>query len=127
MDVREKLVELLCVITCPNTICNFCEHFQNKGACDRHKKEVIADHLINNGVTVQEWIPASEPPKKITNKVIVLCKNGYRGFGHYEDYKGKQTWYNLESGNHFTDWDLADCESYEVTHWQPLPQPPKGE
>ena len=79
------------------------------------------------GVTVQEWIPASEPPKKITNKVIVLCKNGYRGFGHYEDYKCKQTWYNLESGKPFTDWDLEDCESYEVTHWQPMPQPPKGE
>ena len=63
MDVREKLVELLGVITCSNTICNFCEHFQNKSACERHKKEVIADHLITNGVTAQEWIPASEPPK----------------------------------------------------------------
>ena len=85
----------------------------------------FADHLISHGVTVQEWIPASEPPKKITNKVIVLCKNGYRGFGHYEDYKGKQTWYNLESGKPFTDWDLEDCESYKVTHWMPLPEPPK--
>ena len=144
MDVREKLVELV------------------KRAITDWKhgdvSEMIADHLIANGVTVQEnvkisdeflkqlknapimicksepsivtvqeWIPASEPPKKITNKVIVLCKNGYRGFGHYEDYKGKQTWYNLESGKPFTDWDLEDCESYEVTHWQPLPQPPKGE
>ena len=54
MDVREKLVELLGVITCSNTICNFCEHFQNKSACERHKKDVIADHLIANGVTVQE-------------------------------------------------------------------------
>ena len=114
MDVREKLVELLRNSPHLDTIsdCTF---------------EQGADWLIANGVTVQEWIPASEPPKKITNKVIVLCKNGYRGFGHYEDYKGKQTWYNLESGKPFTDWDLEDCESYEVTHWQPLPQPPKGE
>ena len=112
MDVREKLVELL------DTNC---------GYVDEVEAEVLADYLIANGVTVQEWVPASDPPKKITNKVIVLCKNGYRGFGHYEDYKGKQTWYNLESGKPFTDWDLEDCESYEVTHWQPLPQPPKGE
>ena len=115
MDVREKLVELLT------------EFY----GCDPMYYGVdalaITQHLISHGVTVQEWIPASEPPKKITNKVIVLCKNGYRGFGHYEDYKGKQTWYNLESGKPFTDWDLEDCESYEVTHWQPLPQPPKGE
>ena len=108
MDVREKLIELLKQIKYVSV-------------------ENAANILIANGVTVQEWIPASEPPKKITNKVIVLCKNGYRGFGHYEDYKGKQTWYNLESGKPFTDWDLEDCESYEVTHWQPLPQPPKGE
>ena len=115
MDVREKLVELLT------------EFY----GCDPMYYDVdalaISQHLIAHGVTVQEWIPASEPPKKITNKVIVLCKNGYRGFGHYEDYKGKQTWYNLESGKPFTDWDLEDCESYEVTHWMPIPQPPKGE
>ena len=111
MDVMEKLVELI----------------ESARCCGSNTSEEIAENLIDHGVTVQEWIPASEPPKKITNKVTVLCKNGYRGFGHYEDYKGKQTWYNLESGKPFTDWDLEDCESYEVTHWQPLPQPPKGE
>ena len=114
-DVREKLVELLT------------EFY----GCDPMYYDVdalaIAQYLIAHGVTVQEWIPASEPPKKITNKVIVLCKNGYIGYGHYEDYKGERTWYNLESGKPFTDWDLEDCESYEVTHWMPLPQPPKGE
>ena len=114
MDVREKLVELMIEAKKADTE-------------DAPFSEFLADFMIANGVTVQEWIPASEPPKKITNKVIVLCKNGYRGFGHYEDYNGKQTWYNLESGNPFTDWDLEDCESYEVTHWMPMPEPPKGE
>ena len=108
MDVREKLVEMI-------------ESARYWGS---NTSGEIAENLIKNGVTVQEWIPASEPPKKITNKVIVLCKNGYRGFGHYEDYKGKQTWYNLESSKPFADWDLEDCESYEVTHWMPLPEPP---
>ena len=111
MDIREKLIELLDRFV-------YDEWYSN---------DDIADKLISNGVTVQEWIPASEPPKKITNKVIVLCKNGYMGYGHYEDYKGERTWYNLESGKPFTDWDLEDCESYEVTHWMPLPEPPKGE
>ena len=113
MDVREKLVELLDIIIQPG----------------QRTLGDIADYLISNGVTVQEWIPVSEPPKKITNKVIVLCKNGYMGFGHYEDYKGDRAWYNLENGKPFIDWDLEDCESYEVTHWMPmpLPNPPKGE
>ena len=123
MDVREKLVELL------NEIIDggFKRHNYLYESGEQLNNDDIASSLIENGVTVQEWVPASEPPKKITNKVIVLCKNGYRGFGHYEDYKGKQTWYNLESGKPFTDWDLEDCESYEVTHWQPMPHPPKGE
>ncbi len=117
MDVREKLIELIAKAKyiCAN---DYSDHTED---------EYIADTLLDNGVTVQEWISASEPPKKITNKVIVLCKNGYRGFGHYEDYKGERIWYNLESGKPFTDWDLVDCESYEVTHWMPMPEPPKGE
>ena len=119
MDVREKLVELL-----KSVLPNFRNNMAYWGEKPIYE---FADCLLANGTTVQEWIPASEPPKKITNKVIVLCKNGYRGFGHYEDYKGKQTWYNLESCKPFTDWDLEDCESYKVTHWMPLPKPPKGE
>ena len=128
MDVRKKLVELIAQKVC-DTWSESCDQWlpHDCGKCyanDCHISE-IADHLISNGVTAQEWIPAGEPPKKITNKVIVLCKNGYMGYGHYEDYKGERTWYNLESGKPFTDFDLEGCESYEVTHWMPLPKPPK--
>ena len=112
MDVREKLVELMI-------------EAKKADPEDAPFSEFLADFMIANGVTVQEWISASEPPKKITNKVIVLCKNGYIGYGHYEDYKGERTWYNLESGKPFTDWDLEDCESYEVTHWMPMPLAPE--
>ena len=47
MDVREKLVGLLDIIIQPGQI----------------TLGDIADYLISNGVTVQEWISASEPPK----------------------------------------------------------------
>jgi hypothetical protein len=111
-NTREKLIELL--QSSPADIMG------------NHGVGAMADHLIANGVTVQKWIPVTERlPKKITNKVVVLCENGYRGFGHYEDYKGKQTWYNLESDKPFTDWDYGEEDSYKVTHWMPLPQPPK--
>ena len=89
--------------------------------------ENMADHLIANGVTVKKWIPVTERlPKSIANKVITLSENGYVGFGHYQNYKGRQIWYNLESDEPFTAWNHDDY-SYEVTHWMPLPQPPKGE
>lgn len=107
MDIREKLVELL------------------RPYC-AYGSSVVAKHLIANGVTVQQWIPASEPPKSIVNKVIVLCKNGYRGLGHYEKEGDVGVWYNLETQEPFTNWDLDDCESYEVTHWMPLPEGRKG-
>lgn len=117
MDVREKLVELLGVITCSNTICNFCEHFQNKSACERHKKEVIADHLITNGVTVQEWISVDDmlPGEKVN--CIVYYKHTYCD---NDDY-----W---AIGICFYDGEKfrIGC-AYKVTHWMPLPQPPKGE
>lgn len=77
---------------------------------------------------MSEWISVKDRlPEKIANKVIVCCKNGYVGFGHYEKFNGFQTWYNLESQKPFTDWDLKNCETYEVTHWMPLPQPPEEE
>ena len=101
------------------------EHNYNVAVSFNENQAKYIESLGFNGGVVQEWISASEPPKKITNKVIVLCKNGYMGYGHYEDYKGERTWYNLESGKPFTDWDLEDCESYEVTHWMPLPPAPE--
>ncbi len=57
MDVREKLVDLL--REAPYNI------FGNKlGNCYFDScLELIADHLIANGVTIQEWISVKEPPK----------------------------------------------------------------
>ena len=127
MNVKEKLVELLGRVQQMGVIYKENQMDERYPTIEQIRNTEVAARLIAYGVTVQEWISASEPPKKITNKVIVLCKNGYRGYGHYEDYKGERTWYNLESGKPFTDWDLEDCESYEVTHWMPMPQPPKGE
>ena len=49
MDVREKLVELL-----DNAII---DSDDNYGFPNRNQ---VADHLIANGVTVQEWIPVNE-------------------------------------------------------------------
>ena len=69
MADREKLIELLSVNTCPNAICNFCEHFKKGSACEKHKKEVIADHLISNGVTVRErgrWVLGNVEPGYLT-------------------------------------------------------------
>lgn len=85
------------------------------GGCARHWASLIADHLIANGVTVQEWIPASEPPKE-PGEYIVAQKHW--SDGHLETKKGK--WNGVE-------WLVDGRESIRVAYWMPLPEPPKGE
>ena len=118
---REKLIELISGFT--------------KGAYVECRADSLVEHLLANGVTFatdtnvgSKWISVEDRlPKKVTNKVLVYCKNGYIGFGHYEDFRGVKDWYNLESGKLFREWDLEGCETYEATHWMPLPKAPKGE
>ena len=100
MDVREKLVELLDIIIQPG----------------QRTLGDIADHLIANGVTVQEWISVKDRlPENIANRVLVVCERSNGVFyAHYE----KPFWINLETDKPFIS---------TVTHWMPLPKPPKGE
>lgn len=76
---------------------------------------------------VNRWIPCYEKlPESVGNKVIVFCigdepNTNYVGFGHYDNYPHIEEWYNLETGFPFADLGLV------VTHWMPLPEPPKSE
>lgn len=62
MDIREKLVELFrernshYVVFCDDCFKDTSEEFNSR-------LYGLADHLLANGVTVQEWIPVTEPPK----------------------------------------------------------------
>ena len=103
---REKLIELLSQV-------------QYLGGLE----EKVADHLIANGVTVQQWIPVTERlPDSMANRVLACDKSGRVFFTHYEDYRGVDLWYDLST---FSDRSVE--EAYDVTHWMPLPEAPKGE
>ena len=110
MDVREKLVELI-------------KDGIRKGLRARRDErldysfEDVADHLIANGVTVQEWISVNDrlPEEKVN--CIVYYKHAYCD---NDDY-----W---AIGICFYDGEKFQMDlSYKVTHWQYLPNPPKGE
>ena len=109
MDVREKLVEILKQAP-----------FEGKVLDEwwwEEKIRRIADHLISNGVTVQEWISVEDrlPEEKVN--CIVHYKHAYCD---NDDY-----W---AIGICFYDGEKFQMDlSYKVTHWQYLPQPPKGE
>ena len=108
MDVREKLVYL---------VKNALRAYGKDLGKIVEPYEFIADFLIHSGVTVQEWIPVEEglPEEKVN--CIVHYKHAYCDNDDY--WAIGICFYNGEKFQ--MDW------SYKVTHWMPLPKPPKGE
>lgn len=88
-------------------------------------QEPLVDHLIANSVvisnseTATKWIPVTERLPKAFRAVLAYCPNG----GNiYEVYL------NTRSEWHFFDETVAGAVLQNaVTHWMPLPEPPKGE
>ena len=116
-------MELLSIPTCPNKICNYCEHFGKSYACEKHKKEAMADNLIAHGVTVQEWISASKPPKE---NGYYLCVILFSAVGNKKEYRRKILFWEDNV------WiEMANCfRTVKPLYWMPMaemPQPPKGE
>ena len=109
MDVRKKLVE---------QIAKSEDEYPCRSEQDyREFKEYLADHLIAHGVTVQEWISVRERLAEGKVNCIVHYKHSYCD---NDDY-----W---AIGICFYDGEKFQMDlSYQVTHWQYLPQPPKGE
>ena len=96
MDVREKLVELI-------------ESARYWGS---NSSEEIADHLISNGVTVQEWISVDERLPEVGGYVVCIAKrNPFSRFMPMVARTEKNGWVN----------PITEQYISEVTHWMPLP------
>ena len=103
MDVREKLIEILRKPIFPHELAD--------------PIEAVADYLLDSGVTVQEWISVTERlPEKGEEVLVFDTRENWTGFAWL---RPDETWTALGFDFPF---DLG-----EVTHWMPLPQPPKGE
>ena len=109
-NTREKLIELLKSNPYANTPYS------------------IADHLIANGVTVQQWISVTEDLPK-----LIPCG---AGMAYSEAVNvltsGRKVLTAIWDGfDWICDAEFWDAEDEEITHWTPvllpLPQPPKGE
>ncbi len=118
MDVREKLVELI----------------ESARYWFGNTSEEIADHLIRNGITVQEWVSVNDRLPQKDGSYLVTAnyfgKNqcidvlGYVKDGDTVDKYNlagqKYVWY-------FYDSEYGYVSTHSVTHWMPLPEPQKGE
>lgn len=93
--MRDKLVELI-----QNAV----------GGCARHWAELIADQLMANGVTIQQWIPVSESLPEPFVSVL--------GYMPDEDgFPPVRECYYVEVGFYFP----ALAEVRDITHWMPMP------
>ena len=101
MDVRETLIEILSKPIFPHELVD--------------PTEAVADYLLDSGVTVQEWISVKDRLPEEKANCIVYYKHAF-----------------CEDENHvgicvcFYDGDEFQMDSlHEVTHWMPIPKPPK--
>lgn len=128
MDVREKLVEILKQAP-----------FEGKVLDEwwwEEKIKRIADHLIRNGVTVQEWINSEEMLPEFPCLAIGVNGNSVfvpDGILTIKDKHGE--WCidsSLAKEVRLIDGTKIDALIWEnrIAYWMPLPklpQPPKGE
>ena len=120
MDVREKIVDLLQDENNP-----VWKWFPNNAEMMQ-----LADYLVSNGVTVQDWISVkehlpqeNEPDGKVCEQVQVLLINGAVSTGWCN--RLTKMWWHLGYGE--TKFVGYEYENTPVIAWQPLAQPPKGE
>ena len=125
MDVREKLVEILKQAP-----------FQGKVLDEwwfEEKIRIIADYLISNGVTVQEWIPVTERLPEIPEgwaenpePVLYMMKNTKTIYAGYYGEGG--VWRDKYFRQYADNREGVDADDVLCWMWQhDLPKPPKGE
>ena len=115
MDVREKLIEILRKPIFPHELVD--------------PTEAVADYLIDNGVTVQEWISVKDrlpeqPPNRVdeqgrswvTQNIDCIVYDGKIVFVAHYSFQNKFFWYSDT---------LHPLKN--ITHWMEIPPLPKGE
>ena len=106
-DIKEKLVEIMRK-----------KPFELTEGSARY----VADHLLAHGVTIQKWISVEERLPELEEEVLVCDIDNDRNY--------KDVWSLEDDEDGGVVWAGKNGEWYsldEVTHWMPLPEPPKGE
>ena len=105
MDIREKLVK--------QAISHFwygVSHDIFSEPVKTYAKLAIEALEKENGVTVQEWISVNDRLPEQGEEAICIAADGDMMIGKY------------------TEWGwMFPCYFEDLTHWMPLPEPPKGE
>ena len=121
MTDREKMIEL--VTGAHNAVTDKAiENHSTFGMSYGEQIETETDFLLANGVTFQKWIPVPERlPEKGQSGVFPYESNNVLVYREYYD--------EIRVGHYDYRWNefytVDDLLMGRVTHWMPLPQPPK--
>ena len=117
MDVREKLID----IVCDATQINGCIHSCNHPPCAMVRG--IVDALIENGVTVQEWISVNDRLPEESGLYITFGCTAVpvRWLHNFDKDMGKfGVWWDYDTdGKKHPRYRFIEAE--DITHWMPLP------
>lgn len=137
MDVRKKLVEL--VDKARRYAANKCHSFMSCAECDHYgehdgncRNTYIAESLIADGVTVQEWISVKDRTPTEADGTVWVCLADVFPYNEKEPYidakhdrRITEAFYSQLSKRWYK--DGAVFPDGVVTHWMEKTQPPKGE
>ena len=113
MYVREKLLEML-----------GCCSIEESITIEPVAESRLVDYLITHGVMVQEWISVDD--RLPENDVMVIGYTPCDGF-MFVGYYHEEPKYGWKVWRIVTAMRSTKVMTKKVTHWMPLPQPPKGE
>ena len=142
-----KLIETLRFCGDPESCCIGCSRLDEMGVdggthacmCDLMQKAANAIEELESQLKSQKcnrdpdkrnslqatsdgWIPVTERLPEDDEVVLIACKIGKMFVGYHKHlYPGCEVWRILTAR------DSTKTITYTVTHWMPLPQPPKGE
>lgn len=109
--MREKLIELLDGIQSHGWRRIETDHSITLAVVEN---KAIAEHLLANGVTIRKWIPVTE---RLPDRECIAI--GYQNemlIGYISKNRYSKTGFSAEGAEEYLG---------EVTHWMPLPEPPK--
>ena len=116
MDVKEKLVELLRNAKAAMKSENL--------SCDIARNMFVVDFMMDNGVTVQEWISVDDRLPDETGRYLAVKKRIAP-----DEFGGNRTDIvilrffvgdGFRMPTHIPDWINEEINE-EITHWMPLP------
>ena len=121
MSKEKQIEEMWNIVTTDcNEECVGCE-YENDNWCFTHR---VINNLYNAGYRKQEWISVEE--RLPQSEQMVLCYTPCDGFmfvGFYREVEPNPYWKSY--WNIITAMRSTKKVTKKVTHWMPLPEPPK--